>query len=180
MKGLKIGIVAISVFSVASVIAQNGGQTENQRGEKVFAKMDTDSDGAISKAEFEAFKEGKTNKNGEPVDGAKRFEKLDANSDGKITEAEFKEAQENKPQRAEGPKDGSKMFEKMDSDKNNLVDFSEFKAFHENSEHQKENSDLDRRFKKLDVNNDGNIDKAEMAEVAEKRQENEGQNQQAK
>lgn len=52
------------------------GQTRVQMEEMMFKKMDANGDGAVSKAEFNAF-------------NAKRFKEMDANGDGKVTREEM-------------------------------------------------------------------------------------------
>lgn len=52
--------------------------------EAVFKKLDSNSDGNVTKEEFLATKRGKK----DPVKAAKRFEKVDANKDGKISKEE--------------------------------------------------------------------------------------------
>lgn len=73
--------------------------------EAIFKRLDTDHDGLVSKAEFDAFakqladrrekagKGGKSGKGNADV-GAKLFEKLDADHDGSLTPEEFKKLSE--------------------------------------------------------------------------------------
>jgi Ca2+-binding EF-hand superfamily protein len=75
--------------------------------QRILKRVDTDKDGKISKAEFDA-------------EGSKLFAKLDQNSDGKISESEM-------PQR-HWARFGGKMFDRMDADQDGKVTKAEFEA----------------------------------------------------
>jgi Ca2+-binding EF-hand superfamily protein len=75
--------------------------------QRILERVDTDKDGKISKAEFDA-------------EGSKLFAKLDGNSDGKISESEM-------PQR-HWARFGGKMFDRMDADQDGKVTKAEFQA----------------------------------------------------
>ena len=75
--------------------------------QRILKRVDTDKDGKISKAEFDA-------------EGSKLFAKLDENSDGKISESEM-------PQRHWARFCG-KMFDRMDADQDGKVTKAEFQA----------------------------------------------------
>jgi Ca2+-binding EF-hand superfamily protein len=75
--------------------------------QRILKRVDTDKDGKISKAEFDA-------------EGSKLFAKLDGNSDGKISESEM-------PQR-HWARFGGKMFDRMDADQDGKVTKAEFEA----------------------------------------------------
>ena len=75
--------------------------------QRILQRVDTDHDGKISKAEFDA-------------EGAKLFAKLDENGDGKIAANEM-------PQR-HWARFGGKMFDRMDADQDGKVTKSEFEA----------------------------------------------------
>ena len=84
--------------------------SDNKHGDftqHILERVDTDKDGKISKAEFDA-------------EGAKMFAKLDENSDGKIAENEM-------PQR-HWARFGGKMFDSIDADKDGKVTKAEFEA----------------------------------------------------
>ena len=75
--------------------------------ERILNRVDTDKDGKISKAEFDAA-------------GQKMFAKLDENKDGKIEGNEM-------PQR-HWARFGERMFDRMDTDKDGKVTKAEFQA----------------------------------------------------
>lgn len=160
MRTLKFGIIALGLMSTTMVSAQERGN-----GDKLFAKMDTNSDGVVSKAEFLAAKEGKTNKKGEPIDAEKRFEKMDLNGDGNFDRAEFDQLREEHAERVENrpERDHGAMFAKFDTNKDGLISKAEFTAKHEGKTNKKgEPINSDKRFEKMDSNSDGNIDKTEF------------------
>jgi Ca2+-binding EF-hand superfamily protein len=76
-------------------------------GERIMKRVDTDQDGKVSKAEFDAA-------------GAKLFARLDDNSDGKVAGDEM-------PMR-HWAKFGGKMFDRMDGDQDGKVTKTEFEA----------------------------------------------------
>lgn len=73
----------------------------------ILERVDTDKDGKISKAEFDA-------------EGSKLFAKLDENGDGKIAQSEM-------PQR-HWARFGGQMFDRMDADHDGKVTKAEFQA----------------------------------------------------
>jgi Ca2+-binding EF-hand superfamily protein len=75
--------------------------------QRILERVDSDKDGKISKAEFDA-------------EGSKLFAKLDENGDGKIAANEM-------PQR-HWARFGGKMFDRMDADKDGKVTKAEFEA----------------------------------------------------
>jgi Ca2+-binding EF-hand superfamily protein len=75
--------------------------------QRILKRVDTDKDGKISKAEFDA-------------EGTKLFAKLDENSDGKIASDEM-------PQR-HWARFGGQMFDRIDADKDGKVTKAEFQA----------------------------------------------------
>jgi Ca2+-binding EF-hand superfamily protein len=99
----------------------------------ILARVDTDKDGKISKAEFDA-------------ESATLFQRLDKNSDGKIASDEV-------PTHHWGGKDGGKgggMLGRMDTDKDGKITKAEFTVAE------------DKMFQKLDTNGDGVITADEM------------------
>lgn len=99
----------------AEWVKKHGDQAGKADGDKkhgdfaqhILGRVDTDKDGKISKAEFDA-------------EGAKMFAKLDENGDGKIADSEM-------PQR-HAAKFGGKMFDRMDADNDGKVTKAEFQA----------------------------------------------------
>jgi Ca2+-binding EF-hand superfamily protein len=179
MRTVKLGIVAVGLLSASMVSAQekevNGARKDN--GNKLFEKLDANSDGVISKAEFIAGREGKTNQKGEAVDLDKHFAKKDTNGDGNIDRAEFDKAREDRQEHAlNRPKgDGHKHFESMDTDANGLISKEEFTAKHAGKTNKDGKPfDVDKRFSKLDANGDGNIDKVEMKAAHDHKEGHEG------
>src|SRR4051812_4534493 len=75
--------------------------------QRILQRVDSDKDGKISKAEFDA-------------EGSKLFAKLDENSDGKIGSSEM-------PQR-HAAKFGAHMFDRIDADQDGKVTKAEFQA----------------------------------------------------
>jgi Ca2+-binding EF-hand superfamily protein len=75
--------------------------------QRILGRVDTDKDGKISKAEFDA-------------EGSKLFARLDDNGDGKIAANEM-------PQR-HWARFGGRMFDRMDADKDGKVTKAEFEA----------------------------------------------------
>jgi len=169
MRTVKFGIVALGLISATMVHAQEQGN-----GDKIFAKRDVNADGGIDKAEFMAGKEGKTKKDGTPIDFDKIFAKKDLNSDGKIDKDEFDAA---RAKRAEHLKkkqnhDGSGHFEKMDTNGDGLIDKAEFAAKSAGKiDRNGAPIDVEKRFAKLDANGDGSIDKAEIEAVKKQKSE---------
>ena len=78
MKHRTLSLVLLSaLIGTASIAHAEGERHRGPHGEKMFEKIDTDGDGAISKAESMAFHEA-------------RFNEMDANKDGKVTKEEGK------------------------------------------------------------------------------------------
>lgn len=107
--------------------------------ERMFERMDTDKDGSISKAEFDAAKKA-------------RFTRADANGDGKISLEEMTtEAQERAAKHAE------RHFAKLDKDGDGAVTAEEME------EARPGHGDM---FAKLDKNEDGMISREEAEDGA--------------
>ncbi|WP_160060908.1 EF-hand domain-containing protein [Psychromonas sp. L1A2] len=106
-----------------------------------FADFDTNNDGSISSAEFDAAKKMKKGKGHHKVD----FAKVDVNKDGQITKDEAKRGL-------------LKRFDKIDSDANGSISTTEFAAL-EKMHKGKGNHKLD--FGSIDTNNDSKITKDE-------------------
>jgi Ca2+-binding EF-hand superfamily protein len=85
----------------------DAGRKHGDFSQHILKRVDTDEDGKISKAEFDA-------------EGSKLFAKLDDNGDGKIAQNEM-------PQR-HWARFGGSMFDRMDADKDGKVTKAEFEA----------------------------------------------------
>jgi len=90
MKNPRVCLAIVSCFVFGVSLAQAESETRHepmqvqmagQSAEMMFKSMDVNGDGAVSRAEFDAFY-------------GKRFQELDANNDGKITPDEMKRGQE--------------------------------------------------------------------------------------
>ena len=69
----------VGVFGAAGAYAEpqeHSGQMHGQMAEQMFKEVDTNGDGAISRAEFNAYQ-------------SRQFKRMDANGDGKISHAEM-------------------------------------------------------------------------------------------
>ncbi|HEY1107860.1 MAG TPA: EF-hand domain-containing protein [Opitutaceae bacterium] len=80
---LTVALVSALALPLASFAAE--GKKGGGKGGDAFAKADTNSDGAISEAEFIAAAAGK----GKEDALKKRFATMDKNSDGKLSKEEF-------------------------------------------------------------------------------------------
>ncbi len=117
--------------------------------EKLFKDMDSNNDGAISKAEFEAFH-------------AKRFKDIDSNGDGKITREELQI-----------------QFRKMAerSRESFREHFNEADVNHDGALSREEAKNipmLAKHFDEVDSNKDGKVTAEEMAAVMQKMHQSSG------
>ena len=74
-------LIPCLILGAPAVLAEpegQGGQVHGQMGEQMFREVDSNGDGAISKAEFNVFQ-------------TKQFKRMDSNGDGKISYAEMAE-----------------------------------------------------------------------------------------
>jgi Ca2+-binding EF-hand superfamily protein len=143
---------------------------------EMFAKMDTNGDGSVDKAEFTAFGKQMAAKMGKADKSEEIFAKIDTDADGKISQAEndafISKMQAQGPQGGPPP-DGAKgpdeMFAKMDTNGDNSVDKAEFETFFQQmankTESTDESSDL---FSQIDTDGDGKISKSESSTFAAK------------
>ena len=81
-----ITILAALLVSASPAFAGNKSKKADRKHdpEAIFKKLDSNSDGNVTKEEFLASKRGKK----DPAKATKRFEKVDANKDGKISKEE--------------------------------------------------------------------------------------------
>ena len=90
---MKTYIPTITAIALSATLACAEGNKEKKNHppqdrpnpEDFFKKLDTDGNGSISLAEFQASPKGKEN----PERAAEFFKKLDANGDGQVTKEEF-------------------------------------------------------------------------------------------
>jgi Ca2+-binding EF-hand superfamily protein len=129
-------ITSISSTTTSTYTTQLDATKIKARQEEMFAKMDTDGDGTISKAEFTAF--AQQQKQAESTDGKPSadeiFSQMDADSDGSVSKAEFQAFKPPKPPESQGQADLSKMFSKIDTDGDGTISKSEFATFLEQLE----------------------------------------------
>jgi Ca2+-binding EF-hand superfamily protein len=132
-----------------------------QFGTKIFAEMDTNKDGVVSKKEFDAFNN-------------KHFKEIDANHDGKITIEEFEEVHSamhedhcDEPHHGMGQHHGyddehsdsfiSKRFEAADTNHDGALSREEAKSMPMILEH----------FDEIDINKDGKVTEDEIKTMIE-------------
>lgn len=111
------------------------------RQEEMFAKMDTDGDGTIDKAEFAAFgqQQQQTNAVSGMPSADEIFSQMDSDGDGSVSKAEFEAFKPPKPPEADGTQgqgDLSKMFSKIDTNGDGTISKSEFATFLEQLQEQ--------------------------------------------
>ena len=116
------------------------GNMRGQYEEKIFKEMDTNGDGAISKAEFDAFH-------------AKRFKEMDSNGDGKITLDEMKA--EHKKLLEKG---GRMRFDEADTNHDGALSREEAEKM----------PGLSKHFDEMDANHDGKVTREEMEAAMKK------------
>ena len=126
-----------------------------------FAQLDTNKDGRVTKQEADAFMTSKRAEHqAEHAEHAKqRFAEQDANKDGKLSKQEL----------ARMPGD---WFERLDLDGDGFVSQDEMKEAHETMKERfgkRGEGHGQKRFEKLDADNNGSVDQAEIAAHAKQR-----------
>jgi len=140
MKLLGYALVA-SLLAATAAPALAGGGMKHSRAAEWFKSMDTDGDGQISQAEFDA---------GKPD----RFSKFDLDADGKVTLEEMKQAREQlREQRMK------RHFEALDADGDGAVSEDEMRARH------------NERFARLDADKDGFVSADELKQARHHRRD---------
>jgi Ca2+-binding EF-hand superfamily protein len=132
-----LAIVSCFTLGFSSAHADFPGQdgaTAGQPGDKMFKEMDSDGDGAISRAEYDVFH-------------ANRFKEMDTNGDGKITRDEVK-AERNKLLK----NSRDRRFEAADANHDGVLTREETKKI----------PMLFRYFDEMDANHDGKVTREEM------------------
>ena len=119
---------------------QMPGQMHGEMKEKMFKEMDTNGDGAISEAEFNAFH-------------AKRFKEMDANGDGKITYEEMEAGHKKMMEKAKG-----RRFDEADTNHDGVLTREEAGKMPMLSKH----------FDEVDANKDGKVTREELDAAMEK------------
>jgi len=123
------------------------GQMHGQMEDKMFKDADTDGDGAISKAEFDAVH-------------ARRFKEMDTNNDGKITRDEMKAMREKMMEKGKDAR-----FDEADANHDGALTREEAEKM----------PMLSKNFDKVDANHDGKVTREEMdAEMEKMRRSREG------
>lgn len=140
-----LAVVSSLVMSVNLAHAEGEACDENMHGQShgakdgmMFKKLDTNGDGVISKAEFNAF-------------NARHFKKLDTNKDGKITPEELQGG----PKQGMGHGDGTTHLDQR---------FNAADANHDGGldrEEAKEMPMLSMYFDEVDANKDGKVTRQE-------------------
>jgi Ca2+-binding EF-hand superfamily protein len=134
-------VVLAGLTAIADGAAHAGEAGSGRLMERLFHKMDTDGDGAISAAEGEAAAE-------------EMFDRRDANGDGVLTESEFTAEAGGKQlvadQRQKLDARRAKRFAAMDKDGDGKVSAQEFFAA------------AQQRFTAADANGDGRVTKEEL------------------
>ncbi len=105
----------------SGVSASDGTQSGE---DDIFTKLDTNGDGSLDKAEFEAGR--KAHGHGKPPSPEEVLSKLDTDGDGAISKAEFEAAP--KPPGHGGPPDLAEMLTKLDTDGDGKITKAEFDA----------------------------------------------------
>jgi Ca2+-binding EF-hand superfamily protein len=145
---------------------------------KIFAKLDTNHDGFITKDEMNALqarRQQAAEKRAERFDPSKAFDRIDANHDGKITvaEAEAAKSQHSKGkagQPAEAHATAFKgLFARADTNKDNVITRAEFDAMGQQIKARMEKAGAARggmrMFDTDDSNKDGKVSLAEMQQT---------------
>ena len=161
-------------------------QTENRADvaahvQKMFARLDTNHDGFITKAEVDALEAqhaDKLEKRAERFDPAKIFDRLDANHDGKVTEAEAEAAHHEhavakggQPAIAKATGAG-RMFARADANKDGILTRAEFDTAAAQMKAHMEQAGMHsggfagHMFEAADTNKDGKVSLAEAQAVA--------------
>ncbi|MEM6308192.1 MAG: calcium-binding protein [Pseudomonadota bacterium] len=146
---MKKVILLLTAMTTASLVGpvQAAGQGDYQP--PVFADMDTNGDGQISKAELQAFMAAKA---------ADRFAQMDSNQDGSVTRAEIVAMASGDAQsRAERRAD--KMLDRLDANGNGALETDELKPFENRG---------DRVFARLDQDDNGSLSEDEFERLIQR------------
>jgi Ca2+-binding EF-hand superfamily protein len=148
--------------------------------QRMFAKLDTNRDGFVTKAEVDASQAehaAKAGKRAQRFDLGKFFDRLDTNRDGKITQAEADAAHDARAV-AKGGQPASVhatafggLFARADANKDGVVTHAEFDAAAAQMHAKMEKAGMHRgmggrMFETADVNKDGRVSLAEVQQIA--------------
>lgn len=151
------------------------------RSAKLFARLDTNRDGYVTKAEVDALQAehaAKVQQRASRFDPAKMFDRLDANHDGQITQAEIDAAHAARAAKHPGMAagagahhGGAGMFARADSNKDGVVTRAEFDAAAAQMHARMEKAGMHRgfagqMFDMADTNKDGRVSLAEAQALA--------------
>lgn len=147
--------------------------------QKMFARLDANKDGFITKQEADAARgqmAAKIAKAAKRFDGNKMFDRLDTNKDGKITPAEA-DAVRNARAAAKGGQSAkgggsARLFARLDTNKDGSITRAEFDAAASRMNARLEKAALgrgnmgERFFEAADANKDGKVTLAEAQQLA--------------
>jgi Ca2+-binding EF-hand superfamily protein len=148
---------------------------------KIFARLDTNHDGFITKDELSAIdaqREQKMEQRAQKFDPSKAFDRLDLNHDGKITTTEAEAARSQRAQAKGGQPAQAKataftgLFARADTNKDNVLTRAEFDTMGQQIKTRMEKAAVatggmaTRFFDKTDTNKDGKVTLAEMQQSA--------------
>jgi Ca2+-binding EF-hand superfamily protein len=167
--GFYLKVTIIGGFMVSNVSNSSYDRTAmtSQMAQKMFKKIDSNSDGGIDKTELEAIAGSSST-----TDISKLFSKMDANSDGKIDQSENESALQKLAQKMESafsrmngaggmqkpPPDASTMFSKLDTDSSGGISEDEFSSI------AKKGEGKGPEFSSIDSDGDGSISETENEE----------------
>ena len=106
-------ILALALALPAATVLSAADATAQQRGQRFFARADTNKDGAVDQQEATALR-------------AKLFDRLDQNKDGTVTQEEAETAKRRVREKATGS--GQTAFQRADADKDGKVTVWEFRG----------------------------------------------------
>jgi Ca2+-binding EF-hand superfamily protein len=142
----------------------------------VFAKLDTNHDGSITKDELsavEAQHEQKAEERAQHFDPSKVFDRLDADHDGKITVAEAGASRGKRAQTTQAQASAFHgLFARADTNKDNVLTRAEFDAMGQQLKARMQHASVVRAgtavrmFDTEDANRDGRVTLAEMQQAA--------------
>lgn len=147
-----------------------------RRVERMFARLDTNHDGYISKDEIaaaQALRQQKSQQDA-PKRAARMFDRLDTNHDGQITRAEAEAAHTSRmaANDEQSPRHAayvSRFFDRADANKDGVVTRAEFETAAADMPHFRHASFRgfgDRMFTAADTNKDGRVSLAEATQLA--------------